>query len=82
MVMSQHIDGRYNNWSCGFNLKLNTLKTVEMVVDFRKNSFNSPFLTILNSPVSVVESFKFLGSIISQELKWMLNITTIIKKAQ
>ena len=69
-------------WCSYNNLKLNTLKTVEMVVDFRKNSFNSPFLTILNSPVSVVESFKFLGSIISQDLKWMLNIRTIIKKAQ
>ncbi|KAL2084975.1 hypothetical protein ACEWY4_020493 [Coilia grayii] len=34
------------------------------------------------SPVSKVDSFKFLGSIISQDLKWESNINAILKKAQ
>lgn len=38
--------------------------------------------TIPNSPVSTVESFKFLGTPISQDLKWEYNINSILKKAQ
>lgn len=53
------------------NLELNMLKTVEMTVDFRRRpSSLPPSLTILNSAVSAVDSFSFLGSTISQDLKW------------
>ncbi len=56
---------------CGHNnLELNTLKTVEMIVDFRKNPPALPPLTIMNSTVTAVESFRFLGTTISQDLKW------------
>ncbi len=39
----------------------------------------SPPLTIMNSSVTTVESFRFLGTTISQDLKWDNNI---VKKAQ
>ena len=64
------------------NLELNTLKTVEMTVDLRRSPPALPPLTILNSTVLAVESFRFLGSTISRNLKWEPNINTIIKKAQ
>ncbi len=51
------------------NLELNTLKTVEMIVDFRRNPPALPPLTIMNSTVTAVESFRFLGTNISQDLK-------------
>uniref|UniRef100_A0A1A8QQT5 Reverse transcriptase domain-containing protein n=1 Tax=Nothobranchius rachovii TaxID=451742 RepID=A0A1A8QQT5_9TELE len=69
-------------WCSQHNLELNTLKTVEMVVDFRKLPTVLPPLTISNSPVSMVDSFKFLGTIISRDLKWETNINSIVKKAQ
>ncbi len=52
------------------NLELNTLKTVEMIVDFRRTpppfpTPCSPPLTIMNSSVTAVESFRFLGNTIS-----------------
>ncbi len=50
------------------NLELNTLKTVEMIVDFRRNPPALPPLAITNSTVAAVESFKFLGSTIFQDL--------------
>ncbi|KAK9533171.1 hypothetical protein VZT92_008318 [Zoarces viviparus] len=53
-----------------------------MVVDFRKNAAPHAPITVCDSPVKVVESFRFLGSIISQDLKWELNISSITKKAQ
>ncbi|KAK3514463.1 hypothetical protein QTP70_018710 [Hemibagrus guttatus] len=64
------------------NLELNTLKTVEMVVDFRRNPPALPPLTSMDSTVATVESFRFLDSTIFQDLKWERHIDSIVKKAQ
>ncbi|KAK3546787.1 hypothetical protein QTP86_001620 [Hemibagrus guttatus] len=69
-------------WCSRNNLELNTLKTVEMIVDFRRNTPALPPLTIMNSTVPTVESFRFLGTTISQDLKWDTHIDSTIKKAQ
>ncbi len=57
-------------WCSLNNLELKTLKTVKMIVDFRRNPPALPPLTIMNSTVTAVESFRFLGTAISQDLKW------------
>ncbi|KAJ8343752.1 hypothetical protein SKAU_G00310810 [Synaphobranchus kaupii] len=41
-----------------------------------------PPITLDNSPVATVDSFRFLGTTISRDLKWELNISSLIKKAQ
>ncbi len=69
-------------WCSLNNLELNTLKTVEMIVDFRRNPPALPPLTIMNSTVTAVESFRFLGTTISQDLKWDIHIDSIVRKAQ
>ncbi len=69
-------------WCSLNNLELNMLKTVEMIVNFRRNSPALPPLTIMNSTVTALESFKFLGTTISQDLKWDNHIDSIVKKAQ
>ncbi len=69
-------------WCSLNNRELNTLKTVEMIVDFRRNPPALPPLTIMNSPVTAVESFRFLGTTYSQVLKWDNHIDSIVKKAQ
>ncbi len=69
-------------WCSLNNLELNTLKTVEMIVDFRRNPPALPPLTIMNNSVNAVESFRFLGTTISQDLKWDNHIDSIVKKAQ
>ncbi len=53
-----------------------------MIVDFRRNPPALPPLTIMNSTVAAVESFRFLGTTISQDLKWDNHIDSIVKKAQ
>ncbi|KAL3065990.1 hypothetical protein OYC64_016014 [Pagothenia borchgrevinki] len=53
-----------------------------MVVDFRKNTAPPAPITLCDSPVTAVESFRFLGTIIAQDLKWEQNICSLIKKAQ
>ncbi len=51
-------------------------------MDFRRNFPALPPFTIMNSTVTAVESFRFLGTTISQELKWDNHIDSIVKKAQ
>ncbi len=53
-----------------------------MIVDFRRNPPALPPLTIMNSTVIAVESFRFLGTTISQDLKWDNHIEFIVKKAE
>ncbi len=69
-------------WCSLNNLEINTLKTVEMIVDFRRNPHALPPLTIMNSTVTAVDSFRFLGTTIYQDLKWDNHIESIVKKAQ
>ncbi|KAL0152965.1 hypothetical protein M9458_051718 [Cirrhinus mrigala] len=64
------------------NLELNTLKTVEMTVDFRRNPPALPPLTIMDSTVTSVETFRLLGTTLTQNLKWDNHIDLIVKKAQ
>jgi len=58
------------------------LKIVEMIVDFRRNPPAIPPLTIMNSTVTTVKSFRFLGTTISQDLEWDIHIESIVKKPQ
>ena len=44
-------------WCSQNNLVLNALKTVEMVVDFRRNPAPPTPITLHDSPVDIVESF-------------------------
>ncbi len=73
---------RLADWCSLNNLELNTLKTVEMIVDFWRNTLTLLPLTIMNSSVTAVKSFRFLGTTISQDLKWDNHIDYIVKKAQ
>ena len=61
-------------WCSQNNLELNTLKTVEIVTDFRKNPASPARIILCGSPVDSVESCHFLGTIITQGLKWELSI--------
>ncbi len=88
MVTGLLTDRRLRSWLSGAVLTTwsLTLKTVEMTVDFRRTPPRSPPthppLTITNSSVTAVESFRFLGSTISQDLKWDSHTESMVKKAQ
>ncbi len=64
------------------NLTLNTTKTKEIILDFRRHRANPAPLYINGDCVERVQTFKFLGTIISADLKWSANTTAVIKKAQ
>ncbi|KAK3548080.1 hypothetical protein QTP70_004510 [Hemibagrus guttatus] len=73
---------RLVSWCSMNNLELNSLKTVEMIVDFRKDPAPLPPVILCDSPVTSAESFRFLGTTITKELKWEQNIRSLTKKAQ
>ena len=77
----QEVD-RLVSWCENNNLELNTSKTKEMIVDFRKEK--SPVVPLLvdASPTEVVDSFKPLGTVISSGLDWEASINSTLKKAQ
>ncbi len=74
-------DRRLSSWLSGV-VWCSHSKTVEMIVDFRRNPPALPPLTIMDSTVTAVESFRFLGTTISQDLKWDYHFDSIATKAQ
>ena len=61
---------------------MNVKKTKEVIIDFRRKPTEMAPMLIHGSEVEIVESFKFLGTTISNDLKWSINVDIIVKKAQ
>ena len=68
---------------CGENsLCINVGKTKELIVDFRTKQHVPPLPLFINGAVvERVPSFKYLGVHISEDLKWAINTSNILKKA-
>lgn len=69
-------------WCKDNNLFLNVSKTKELIVDFRRKKTPLLPLTIGGETVEQVESFKFLGTHISNNITWDVNCTAILKRAR
>lgn len=68
-------------WSEDNNLTLNTSKTKELIMDFRKNAVTHSPIHIIGVTVEHVTNFKFLGIHISQDLSITTNCSSLVKKA-
>ena len=82
--MKQPTGRKSRNWqsgAAGNNLKLNTSKTKELVIDFRRQRGDHAPLLINGVGVEKVASFKFLGTHITEDLTWSITTTAAIKKA-
>ena len=73
---------RMVSWSADNNLELNVSKTKEMIVDFRRKKTPIRPLSLNGVEVEEVESFRFLGTIISSDLSWGKNTLCITKQAK
>ena len=65
------------NW-CGENNQAQRKQTKEMIVDFRRKKSPLSPLSIDGKTVETVQHVKFLSSTISSNLKWELNVDTIV----
>ncbi len=68
-------------WCQENHLSLNIDKTKELVVDFRRQSREHTPITIDKTPVERVNSFKFLGVHITEDLTWSTHTDAVLKKA-
>ncbi|KAF7645680.1 hypothetical protein LDENG_00199970, partial [Lucifuga dentata] len=71
-----------STWCLANNLLLNTSKTKEVIVDFRRTRVDHAPLYINGDVVETVSSFRFLGVHISGELTWSVNTNAVMAKAQ
>ncbi|KAI5607797.1 gastrula zinc finger protein XlCGF28.1-like [Silurus asotus] len=70
-------------WCQENNLLLNVSKTKELIVDFStKQERSYQPLNIYGTPVERVDSFRYLGVHITQDLSWSCHINTLVKKAR
>ena len=67
-------------WCEKYNLILNVNKTKEMIIDTRRNGPPITSIKIKGEEVALVTTFKFLGTIITDNLKWEENTTCIVSK--
>ncbi len=68
-------------WCQENHLSLNIDKTKELVVDFRRQSREHTPITIDKTPVERVNSFKFLGVHITEDLTWSAHTDAVLKKS-
>ncbi|TWW74400.1 RNA-directed DNA polymerase from mobile element jockey [Takifugu flavidus] len=69
------------DWSLRNNLQINAGKTKEVVVDFRRRNNPPPApVNILGTDVDVVESYKYLGVHLNNNLDWTHNTDALVKK--
>ncbi|XP_039647286.1 uncharacterized protein LOC120553194 [Perca fluviatilis] len=69
-------------WCRANNLLLNTSKTKELIVDFRRKKTDIQPLLIGGTCVERVSDFRFLGVNIMEDLIWDAHTTELVKKAQ
>ncbi|KAK3521012.1 hypothetical protein QTP86_002491 [Hemibagrus guttatus] len=71
------------NWCQRISLLLNVSKTKELIVDFstkQERNYQTPLIN--ESPVERVDSFRYLGVHITQDLSWSCHINTVVKKVR
>lgn len=73
---------RLTVWCGENNLLLNTSKTKEVIIDFRRNKTDISQLYISRNCVEKVSDFCFLGFHIEEDLTWVVNTFELLKKAQ
>ncbi|XP_038154850.1 uncharacterized protein LOC119792325 [Cyprinodon tularosa] len=72
----------FATWCTENNQLLNTTKTKELIIDFRKDSTGTHDTIHINGiAVERVSSFKFLGTHISADMSWSTNTPCLVKKA-
>ena len=76
---TQHL----TQWCSANNLVLNSGKTKEVIVDFRRSrKMDHAPLLIEGEVVERVDNIKFLGLHITSDLSWSTNTSCLVKKAQ
>ena len=80
-LKSQEWLNHINDWTKSKKMLLNENKCKSMIFNFTRNSQFTTKLEINDQNIEVVKSTKLLGTILTDDLKWDANTTSIIRKA-
>ena len=69
------------SWTIEHNMQLNADKCKELVKDFKKNKHAFSPVVVCGKELSVVNSARVLGVMLSSDLKWNEHVNESIKKA-
>eukprot|EP00061_Rhincodon_typus_P004534 g22828.t1 len=69
-------------WCNENNLSFNVGKTKELIIGFKKKGGDHTPIYINGTEVERVESIKFLGVTITDNLSWTYHVDAMVKKAQ
>lgn len=74
----------FATWCKDNYLQLNVSKTKEMVFDFRSRQTQQSVIpvSIDNSDIEIVESYKYLGIVVDNKLTWSKQCKTLVSKGQ
>ena len=72
---------KIQQWADVNDMKINGKKCKEMTISFLRDKPNTSPLRIDGQQIDCVQSFKVLGIIITNQLKWSENTDAIVKKA-
>ena len=70
----------FTNWCSSNKLLLNTDKTKELIFDFRTNPTNIIPVVINGNVIEQVHTYKYLGVVIDDKLKWDEQASAVSKK--
>lgn len=68
------------NWCSTWQMTINSRKTVAMTITRKKQPLEFTYY-MNNQPLSIVHSYKYLGVMITSDLRWNEHVTFITKKA-
>ena len=80
-ILQNDVDA-VNNWVNANHLCFNTTKCKYMLITRKKRPLNTPAILINGIPLDMVDSYKYLGLLISSDLSWSHHIDSICSKAR
>ena len=76
----QEIGNTIVKWSNENRTRLNTKKTKEMVISFKKQPVNIPPMTLNDSIIDRITTFRLLGVLLNNTLSWEDNTNHLVSK--
>ena len=70
------------NWSIDNGMRINTMKTKEMIIRFCRDPVFLPYINIDGAVIERISQVKVLGVTISSDLSWNAHVDGIVSKAR
>ena len=70
------------NWSIDNGMRINTMKTKEIIISFCRDPVVLPYINIDGAAIERVSQVKVLGVTLSSDLSWNSHVDGIVSKAR